>query len=624
MSENFGLADFVPIFKTLYKDLRSDIIINGKIATGYKLLRGVKQGDALSCILFIMCMEPLLRNIDESQNIEQLDSVALESPLPKSYAYADDVNVVLKNNPNGLQEIFNEYGRLTRASGLELNADKTEIMQLNRRNLNENDVMELSFDINYCGREYRLKTCKKIKVNGISFQQNLETLKNENVDSAVKRIDATLKRWAARHLSTLGKILIAKTFGISQVIYIMQTFELNDDHFKRINKVLYKFIWNRHYAAAKAPERIKREITNKPVHLGGLGMLDIIALDKGLKLRALARLFDTRHPFLALIRDKIDWEDYFHPISRQGSDGMSCEGIKILRELRRNTLEGEWVGNDRKAIAVIKNIRLEKIISNVGKNSIAYFTARRSGATKVRDLNLNLNGLGRFITNDLRRILERVIGLPEDNNFILTGNYKTCFVMKNKFVDMRKFTNKELRNALVSSKPIEIFKSGVVLTTNESINWGAKLRKVTSVRHRNTLLRVIHAEVYTKERQHRFGLSDPPNCAKCGELEDLEHKLFRCDYAKRIWDRAIPLTNKLKEVARPSADRLQTILGVTIDTNKEFLAVHGEILTRILYLKEEAQYLVHPRTFVELAIKYVARNEKSETSKTKLEALLAG
>ena len=81
---------------------------------------------------------------------------------------------------------------------------------------------------------------------------------------------------------------------------------------------------------------------------------------------------------------------------------------------------------------------------------------------------------------------------------------------------------------------------------------------------------------------------------------------------------------RIKEAARPSADRLQTILGVTIDTNKEFLAVHGEILTRILYLKEEAQYLVHPRTFVELAIKYVARNEKSETSKTKLEALLAG
>jgi len=58
-----GLHNFVPIFKLLYKDLRNDIIINGKIGNGYNLGNGVKQGDALSYSLFILAMEPLLRNI---------------------------------------------------------------------------------------------------------------------------------------------------------------------------------------------------------------------------------------------------------------------------------------------------------------------------------------------------------------------------------------------------------------------------------------------------------------------------------------------------------------------------------------------------------------------------------
>jgi hypothetical protein len=58
-----GLHNFVPIFQLLYKDLRNDIIINGKIGDGYSLGNGVKQGDALSCSLFILAMEPLLRNI---------------------------------------------------------------------------------------------------------------------------------------------------------------------------------------------------------------------------------------------------------------------------------------------------------------------------------------------------------------------------------------------------------------------------------------------------------------------------------------------------------------------------------------------------------------------------------
>ena len=57
--EAFGLGNFVRIFDILYKDLSSDIIINGSTVRGYRILRGVKQGDALSCILFIMCIEPL-------------------------------------------------------------------------------------------------------------------------------------------------------------------------------------------------------------------------------------------------------------------------------------------------------------------------------------------------------------------------------------------------------------------------------------------------------------------------------------------------------------------------------------------------------------------------------------
>ena len=128
----FGLDSFIPIFNILYSDLRSDIIVNGKILTGYKILRGVKQGDALSCILFIICMEPLLRNIEMNVQIEKLTSITV-GDLPKAYAYADDVNAVVKNKLSSVQAIFDEYSKLSRISGLVLNAEKTELMRLNHR-----------------------------------------------------------------------------------------------------------------------------------------------------------------------------------------------------------------------------------------------------------------------------------------------------------------------------------------------------------------------------------------------------------------------------------------------------------------------------------------------------------
>ena len=110
-------------------------------------------------------------------------------------------------------------------------------------------------------------------------------------------MDANLKAWSRRSLTTLGKITIIKTFALSQAIYFMQSLNLNESVFKTINSLLNKFIWNRHFMAAKAPERIKRDIVIKSIKLGGLGMLDAAELDSSLKLKALGRLLTTKHPF---------------------------------------------------------------------------------------------------------------------------------------------------------------------------------------------------------------------------------------------------------------------------------------------------------------------------------------
>ena len=90
-----------------------------------------------------------------------------------------------------------------------------------------------------------------------------------NVGCVLAKVDSNLKKWSTRNFSTLGKILIAKTFGISQLICIMQSLE----HFKKFYNILYKFLWKGHYSASKAPERIKREIMVTPMSLGGYGMI---------------------------------------------------------------------------------------------------------------------------------------------------------------------------------------------------------------------------------------------------------------------------------------------------------------------------------------------------------------
>jgi len=81
-----------------------------------------------------------------------------------------------------------------------------------------------------------------------------------NLEAVLKKVDGQLSRWSSRSLSLLGKILVLKTFGISQVIYLMQSIKLEDDDIKKLKNLLYKFLWNRNYLAAKAPERIKLKL----------------------------------------------------------------------------------------------------------------------------------------------------------------------------------------------------------------------------------------------------------------------------------------------------------------------------------------------------------------------------
>ena len=191
--EAFGLSNFIPIFNVLYKDLRSDIIVNGKAITGYRILKGVKQGDALSCILFVMCIEPLLRNIKANINIEPIESEYMPIRIPKSYGFADDVTVVTKRSDENIREIFREYEDFTNSSGLMLNADKTEIMCFNH----ERDT-EHTFTFNYCNRRYEIDGVNQLKINGIIFMQDQRRREVVNVARVTEAMEKFLRAWSTR------------------------------------------------------------------------------------------------------------------------------------------------------------------------------------------------------------------------------------------------------------------------------------------------------------------------------------------------------------------------------------------------------------------------------------------
>ena len=612
--ERFGCGDFVPIFRVLYSDLATDIIINGQVVKGYNIKRGVKQGDALSCILFIMCMEPLIRNLEANPNIAPIFSNKLNKTLPKTYAYADDVNVTIKDSEASVREVFKEYERLSRNSGLELNADKTEMMLLGQ------DFNERQVKIKYLGKSYKIKAESKIKINGILFQTDLRRMADDNVDLVIKRIDRHCKAWSRRSLSTLGKVLIMKTFGISQAIYLFQSIVLNKDHFKKLNGIIYKFIWNRHYLAAKAPERIKREIMNKPIKYGGFGMLDIIALDESIKIKALGRIQITSHPFMLLIKNCLDLDRFFSPKDCTGLDGVIRKGIELLEADRDSLWVDSKLDSHRGLLKAIGDTNIKDVINEQGRNSIPFYLLWRSGARKVKDLRPEkVRELSRYIRNDK---MIKIINAINTRSHSADPNIMYSYFVNGQIKLISAIKSKDIRVARTNQKPLNNFKIGMQLGNEESLSWGLRLAKINSTRHKNLMLRVAHGEIYTKEKLHRFGLIDSPLCPRCSDIETLQHKFIDCTYVNRIWAQILQCQRSITTSDPLAEQRDKAIMGGYRTSNTTVLTINAEILHRILTLKDDASYLVHPKVFVKNSISYLIRKEKANEIKNGLRSIL--
>jgi hypothetical protein len=289
-------------------------------------MNGVKQGDALSCIIFIIVVDPLIRNINCNEAIRPITDKDYPT---NAFAYADDINACARANLESVNTIFKEYSLLTRLSGLSLNADKTELLRckapaakyriykpprsgiasldkaLGRHtsttniNAQEQGQNYTQYQVTYRGTNYTLTEKSAIKICGIVFATDELRSYSENVTRRIEKLKEQLNKWRARGLCFLGKSLIIKTFGISQLIYVAQCCTIKELDIKQINNIILNFLWT-NGASSRRVERIKRDIIYKPTTLGGFGVIEFDYLNKSIKLKQVYRSSKIHHPIKKL------------------------------------------------------------------------------------------------------------------------------------------------------------------------------------------------------------------------------------------------------------------------------------------------------------------------------------
>ena len=99
-------------------------------------------------------MEPPLRNIPKNDTITAVRSITINYTWPKIIGYADDVTIIAENTNSSVKQIFHECERLTKASGLKFNADKTE--KLNITSHSVGGALAAN-NVTYCNTRYLIQ-----------------------------------------------------------------------------------------------------------------------------------------------------------------------------------------------------------------------------------------------------------------------------------------------------------------------------------------------------------------------------------------------------------------------------------------------------------------------------------
>jgi len=192
-------AKLVRIVKACMTNSRCKVKFNAVISEEFTVNIGVRQGDALSLILFNIALESVVRRILQSEpqglNTGQGKQIALA-------AYADDI-VIIAETENNLKKTTETLREEVRKIGLIINENKTKFMIVSTRDHLQNaiTIKDMSFE--------RVQNFKYLGVN-INSQADSHKEIHRRITAGNKCYYALVKLFKSEALSRT-KIRLYKT-----------------------------------------------------------------------------------------------------------------------------------------------------------------------------------------------------------------------------------------------------------------------------------------------------------------------------------------------------------------------------------------------------------------------------
>ena len=225
--ERFGFGpSFLRWISTLYHGVSMKITVNGFLTEQILLQRGVRQGDSLSPLLYVICAEVLAQNIRNHTGIQGFLLPGANSYF-KIRQYADDSTCFVKDTYS-LQNLFYLLRKFERGTGAKLNLSKTEAMWLGAWRSRTDTPLGLLWVM-------------KMKVCGVWFSNGLVNVDPDNWLHRISKLESNINQWKCRSLSLVGKVLVINILGASKFWFLAKVLPTPEWVLTRFKTLVFPF-----------------------------------------------------------------------------------------------------------------------------------------------------------------------------------------------------------------------------------------------------------------------------------------------------------------------------------------------------------------------------------------------
>lgn len=249
----------------MYKDNNSSVKLLHGTSPRFNIGKGVRQGCPASPYIFLLVAQVLNYLVSQSP-IKGINLLGKELIITQ---LADDTTIFLKN-ADEVPIALSTFELFSKASGLNLNLKKCEILSI--RKINYTEICSIP-----------VKVPVKVTYLGINIRTSYKERERDNFAPIEDAIKKKFNCWLVRDLSIYGRVLLSKAEGMSRASYAFSSLYVSKSTCSQLDKSLFKFIWK------NKPHKVKKIVLTNPLAEGGLNVLTFDVFNQTIKINWIKR-----------------------------------------------------------------------------------------------------------------------------------------------------------------------------------------------------------------------------------------------------------------------------------------------------------------------------------------------